>query len=96
MNDKDKSSNVSHGTVVEHPQLKRDRAFALFLARSHARRNGKPLPDPADIGPAVFTKMTPKMSREQMHENLIAALGRMGITVKRDKETDIEEKNHDK
>ena len=82
MNDKDRSSNVSSDTVVEHPKLKRDRAFALFLARSHARRNGKPLPDPADIGPAVFTKMTPKMSREQMHENLVAAIERMGITVK--------------
>ena len=96
MNDKDKSSNVSHGTVVEHPRLKRDRALALSLARSHARNHGKPLPDPASIGPAVFTRLTPEMSHEQMHENLIAALGRMGITVKRDKETDIEEKNHDK
>ena len=96
MNVKDKLSNASSGTVVEHPQLKRDRAFALFLARNHARNHGKPLPDPADIGPAVFTKLKPEMSREQMHENLIAALGRMGITVKRDKEADIEEKNHDK
>ena len=96
MNDKGRISNHSDDTVVEHPQFKRDRALALFLARNHARRHGKPLPDPADIGPAVFTKMTPEMSREQMHENLIAALGRMGLKVKRNKETNIEEENHDK
>ena len=95
MNDKDKSSSVSHDTVVEHPQLKRDRAFALFLARSHARNHGKPLPDPANIGPAVFTKLSPEMSREQMRENFIAALERSGVKVKRNKETNIEEENHD-
>jgi hypothetical protein len=83
MADKDKSSNESNETVVEHPQLKRDRALALFLARNHARQHGKPPPDPADIGPAVFTKMTPEMSEDQMHENLIVAFERMGITVKR-------------
>ena len=96
MNDKNGLSNHSDDTVAEHSKLKRDRALALSLARSHARNHGKPLPDPASIGPAVFTRLTPEMSHEQMHENLIAALGRMGITVKRDKETDIEEKNHDK
>ena len=95
MNDKNGLSNHSDDTVVEHPQLKRDRALALFLARNHARNHGKPLPDPATIGPAVFTKMTPEMSREQMHENLVAAIERMGITVKRNKETNIEEENHD-
>ena len=85
MNDKDKSPNVSCGTVVEHPQLKRDRAFALFLARSHAHNHGKPPPDPSTIGPAVFTKLTPEMSREQKVENLIAAIERSGIKVKRNK-----------
>jgi hypothetical protein len=85
MNDKDKSPNVSHETVVEHPKLKRDRAFALFLARSHARNHGKPPPDPATIGPAVFTKLTPGMSREQKVENLIAAIERSGVKVKRNK-----------
>ena len=87
MNDKDKSLIVSGKTEVDHPRSKRDRALALSLARSHARNHGKSLPDPASIGPAVFTRLTPEMSHEQMHENLIAALGRMGITVKRDKET---------
>ena len=87
MNDKNGLSNHSDDTVVEHSKLKRDRALALSLARSHARNHGKPLPDPASIGPAVFTRLTPEMNHEQMHENLIAALGRMGITVKRDKET---------
>ena len=81
MNDKDKSTNAPGETVIEHPQLKRDRAFALFLARNHARNHGKPMPDPATIGPAVFTKLTPEMSREQMVENVIAALERRGITV---------------
>ena len=85
MNDKNRLSNHSDDTVVEHPRLKRDRALALFLARSHARNHGKPLPDPASIGPAVFTKLTPEMSEEQMVENLIAAIERMGITVKRGK-----------
>ena len=60
----DKPSNLPHETVVEHPKLKRDRAFALFLARNHARQHGKPPPNPATIGPAVFTKLTPEMSEE--------------------------------
>jgi len=87
MTDKDKTSNVSNETVVEHPQLIRDRAFALFLARSHARNHGKPLPDPADIGPAVFTKLTPGMNKKQMSQNLKDTIERMGITVKPSKET---------
>ena len=85
MNDKDKTPNAQHEAVVEHPQLKRDRAFALFLARSHARNHGKPPPDPATIGPAVFTKLTPEMSREQMREKLVATVERCGIKVKRNK-----------
>ena len=83
MKDKNGSSNHSDDTVVEHSQLKKDRAFALFLARNHARRNGKPLPDPATIGPVSFTKLTPEMSREQKVKNLVAALERCGIKVKR-------------
>ena len=85
MNDKDKSPNELTETVVEHPKMKRDRAFALFLARSHARNHGKPPPDPSSIGPAVFTKLTPEMSREQKVENLIAAIEPSGIKVKRNK-----------
>jgi hypothetical protein len=95
MNDKNRPSNHSDNMVVEHPQLKRDRGLALSLARSHARQNGKPLPDPATIGPAVFTRLTPEMSHEQMHENLIVALERMGIKVKRVNKTPKEEKSHD-
>ena len=97
MTDEDNTSNTpSQHTVVEHTQLKRDRAFALFLARNHARNHGKPLPDPATIIPIGFTRLRPEMSEEQMHENLIAALERNGITVKRDKETlEREENSHD-
>ena len=85
MTDIDKSSKELNETVVEHPKLKRDRAFALFLARSHARNHEKPPPDPSTIGPAVFTKLTPEISREQIRENLIAAIERSGIKVKRNK-----------
>ncbi len=95
MTDKDKTPNVQPETVVEHPQLKRDRAFALFLARSHARNHGKPPPDPETIGPAVFTRLTPEISEEQMLENLIATLERSGIEVKRDKKISKEENSHD-
>ena len=97
MTDEDNTSNTpSQHTVVEHTQLKRDRAFALFLARNHAHNHGKPLPDPATISPIGFTRLTPEMSREQKVENLAAALERNGITVKRDKETlKKEENNHD-
>jgi hypothetical protein len=86
MSDKDKSSNVSRDTVVEHPKLKRDRALALFLARSHARNHGKPLPDPATIGPAVFTRIKPEMTRDEIRKNVYAALERNGITVKPNKD----------
>jgi hypothetical protein len=83
MTDENKSMNAPSETVVEHPQLKRDQAFALFLARNHARNHGKPLPDPSTIGPAAFTRLTPEMSHEQIKENLIAALEKNGIKVKR-------------
>ena len=95
MTNKDKPSNRSPETVVEHPHLKRDRAFALFLARSHARNHGKPLPDPATIRPIGLTMLRPEMSREQMVENLIAALERNGIKVKRSKEISKEKNSHD-
>jgi hypothetical protein len=96
MIDKNKTSNPpSQNTVVEHSQLKRERAFALFLARSHARNHGKPLPDPSTISPIGFTRLKPEMSRDEMLENLIAALERNGVTVKRDKETPKMEKSHD-
>ena len=96
MSDKDKSMTAPGKTVVvERPQLKRDRAFALLFARNRARNHGKPMPDPATIGPAVFTKLTPEMSREQKVENVIAALERMGVSVKRNKEIGNGEKDDD-
>ncbi|MBT6241804.1 MAG: hypothetical protein HOI46_07220 [Rhodospirillaceae bacterium] len=79
MNNKDKSSNFPPNNVLEHPQLKRDRAFALFLARAHAYRNGKPPPNPDDIGPAAFTKLTPDMSREERRAKLLETLKRIGL-----------------
>jgi hypothetical protein len=85
MTDKDKSTTTPSDTVVEHPQLKRDRALASFLSRSRARQHGEPLPTPSAVGPAAFTKLTRDMSREEMLENLVAAFERMGIKVKRDR-----------
>ncbi len=85
MNKDDRTPNSPNGTVVEHPQLKRDRAFALYLARCHAHNHGKPLPDPATIGTAVMTRLTPEMSHDQKVEKLVAALERRGIKVNRDK-----------
>jgi hypothetical protein len=83
----DKNPNSPSGTVVEHPQLKRAKAFALFLARCHAHNHGKPMPDPASIGPAVFTSLTPEMSRKQQREKLIAALESAGFQVSSERET---------
>jgi hypothetical protein len=34
---------MSHKNVIDHPELKRAKAFALYLARCHARNNGLPL-----------------------------------------------------
>jgi hypothetical protein len=59
----DKNPNSPSGTLVEHPHLKRAKAFALFLARCHAHNHGKPMPDPASIGPAIFTSLSPAMNR---------------------------------
>jgi len=95
MNDKDKTPNAQHEAVVEHPQLKRDRAFALFLARSHARNNGKPLPDPATIGPAVFIRLKPTMSRDEMKRNLLTAFKANGVTVHPYKKLSKEDISHD-
>jgi hypothetical protein len=83
MTDKDKSTTTPNETVVEHPQLKRDRALPSFLSRSRARQHGKPLPDPSAVGPAAFTRLTRDMSHEEMVENLIATFERIGIKVKR-------------
>jgi hypothetical protein len=81
-----KPSKAKSAEVIEHPRLKRDRAIALRLARGHALREGKPVPEPSTIGPAVFTKLTPEMSREEKVENLIVALESRGIKVKRTEE----------
>ena len=85
MKDDDKLPNAPSETVVEHPQLKRDRAFALFLAQNHAHQHGKPPPDPAGIEPAVTTTLTPEMSRDQIVETLLAAFEQRGIKVNRDR-----------
>ena len=92
MNDKDKLSSKSDETLVEHTLLKRDRALALFHARNHARNHGVPLPDHESIGPAVFRKLTPDLTKEQMLENLKAVFKRMGITVKPAPDPDQEDK----
>jgi hypothetical protein len=91
MTKEDNKPSTTSGNVVEHPRLKRDRAFALYKARCYAHNNGLPMPDPASIGPAVFTKIKPGMSREQQRENLIAALERMGLTVEPSSKSDDEE-----
>jgi hypothetical protein len=85
MKKEDNKPTTTSANVVEHPHLKRDRAFALYLARCHASRHGKPMPDPASIGPAIFTKIEPKMSREQIREALLTAFKRRGIKVKMNK-----------
>lgn len=46
----------------------------------------EPVVEPPQSKP-VFTRLTPEMSREQMRENLIAALENSGIKVKRNEET---------
>ena len=84
--DDNKPTTVSEN-VVEHPQLTRDRAFALYKARCYAHNHGLPMPDPASIGPAVFTKIEPGMSREQQREKLIAALESAGFQVSSERET---------
>jgi hypothetical protein len=71
--------------VVEHPRLKRDRAFALYKARCYAHNHGLPMPDPASIGPAVFVKIGPDMSRDQKVEALLSAFKKRGIKVDMDK-----------
>ena len=85
MKKEDQSSNEPSESVTEHPLLKKEAAFALYLARCHAHNHGKPPPDPATIGPAVFTRLMPQMSRDQMVENLIAPFDQRGIKVDRDK-----------
>jgi hypothetical protein len=72
---------MSHENVIEHPELKRAKAFALYLARCHARNNGLPLPDPESFQPLGFTKLTPGMSRDEKVERLTASLKRYGVEV---------------
>ena len=67
--------------MTDNQQLKRDKAFALFLARNHARNNGKSLPAPSTISPIGFTKVKPSMSREEIKRNLLEAFKKNGITI---------------
>jgi hypothetical protein len=85
MKKEDNKPSTISGNVVEHPQVSRDRAFALYLARCYAHNHGKPMPDPASIGPAVFVKIGPDMSRDQKVEALLSAFIKRGIKVDMDK-----------
>jgi len=82
MKDDDETPLTTSDKVVEHPQLKRDRAFASYLARCHAHRHGKPPPDPATIKPAFAAMLKPRMTRDEIVEALLAAFKRNGIKVK--------------
>ncbi len=85
MKKKDKQPTTASENVVEHPKLTRDRAFALYKARCYAHNHGLPMPDPASIGPAVFTKIKPEKRREQIREELLTAFKKRGIKVKMNK-----------
>ncbi len=74
---------TSSEKIIDHPQLKRAKAFALFLARAHAHRHRKPPPSPEDIGPAAFTLLAPTMSREEKRDKLVETLKRVGLTVRK-------------
>ncbi len=81
MKKEDKQPTTASENVVEHPQLTRDRAFALYKARCYAHNHGLPMPDPANIGPAVFVKIGPDMSRDKKVEALLSAFKKRGIKV---------------
>ena len=81
----DNKPTVVSENVVEHPKLTRDRAFALYKARCFAHNHGLPMPDPASIGPAVFVKIGPDMSRDQKVEALLSTFKKSGIKVDMDK-----------
>jgi len=81
----DNKPTVVSENVAEHPKLTRDRAFALYKARCYAHNHGLPMPDPASIGPAVFVKIGPDMSRDQKVEALLSAFKKRGIKVDMDK-----------
>jgi hypothetical protein len=85
MTKEDNKPTTASENVVEHPQLTRDRAFALYKARCYAHNHGLPMPDPASIGPAVFTKIKPGMSRDQKVEALLSAFEKRGIKVDLDR-----------
>jgi hypothetical protein len=69
-------------TMTDNQRSRRDKEFALFLARNHARNHGKSQPDLSNISPIGFTRVKPTMSREEIKRNLIEAFRRNGITVK--------------
>lgn len=85
MKKEDNKPTTASANVVEHPKLTRDRAYALYKARCYAHNHGLPMPDPASIGPAVFVKIGPDMSRDQKVEALLSAFKRRGIKVDMDK-----------
>jgi hypothetical protein len=77
----DKEQSINSENVVDHPGLKRDRAFAQHLARCHVHRHCRPLPDPENISSTLTARLTAKMTKEQIAEALLAVLKYSGINV---------------
>jgi hypothetical protein len=88
MSNKTKPTDVNDETVIEHPEYKRAKAFALYKARCHARNSGKPMPDPDSIQPIMFAKLSPSMSSTEKVEKLKASLKIYGIEVNLSSKTD--------
>ena len=52
---------------------------------------GKPPPDPRDIGPAAFTRLTPDMSRDEMVVSLVETLKRIWLNPDEELEREVAE-----
>ena len=73
---------MTQKTEVKQLETQRAKAFALYLARCHARNNGKPLPGPESIQPVCFARVKPTMTREEQLDALNKSLAAQGIKVK--------------
>lgn len=91
MSNKSTPTNIKDETVIDHPEYKRAKAFALFKARCHARNSGKPMPDPDSIQPIMFAKLSPSMSSAEKVERLKASLKIYGNKVSPSSKTDTVE-----
>jgi hypothetical protein len=91
MTNENKPTDVKDETVIEHPEYKRAKAFALYMARCHARNSGKPMPDPDSIQPIMFAKLSPSMSSKEKVEKLKASLKTYGAEVNPNSKTDTVE-----